>query len=280
VTAVWDGERFAVIVADSGGSVFAAFGTTEFGWTAWSSVAQGSTIPGGPVTASWNYNDTQMSLFLCDPNGGVYTIATRGPDAPTNLHVVSVTDSTIDIAWADNSGDQDGFRVSYGGSGSPKSFPPGARSASLTGLQSGQTYAISVVAFNDSTGVSASSNVINVTTDAAPQAASITAVVTLVPSDGTNAYALVVTGANFASGETVDLSIVWTLDDTGTYNDTVQALGGSLGAGTFSFPFFGNTPDGLCGGTNPNTDEQTFQVQAKGRTSGSTATATARFACP
>jgi hypothetical protein len=41
-------------------------------WNAWKSVAQGSTMPGGPVTAvPWQ---SSYALFLADPNGGVYAI--------------------------------------------------------------------------------------------------------------------------------------------------------------------------------------------------------------
>ena len=39
------------------------------------------------------------------------TLLWRGLDAPSNLHGVSVTDSTINIAWIDDNGDFDGFRV-------------------------------------------------------------------------------------------------------------------------------------------------------------------------
>jgi len=40
-------------------------------WVPWSSVSQGSTTPGAPVTAvPWGQ---QIALFLVDPNGGIYT---------------------------------------------------------------------------------------------------------------------------------------------------------------------------------------------------------------
>ena len=40
-------------------------------WAAWASVSEGSSRPGGPVTAvPWGNN---IALFLADPNGGIYT---------------------------------------------------------------------------------------------------------------------------------------------------------------------------------------------------------------
>jgi Fibronectin type III domain len=283
VTAVWDGKQFAVIVADPGGGVFAAFGagTAEDGWTPWSSVAQGSTVPGAPVTAFWNYNGSQMALFLTDPNGGVYTIGTRGPDAPSNLHGVSVTDSTINIAWTDDNGDFDGFRVLYaqpvlGAETKTLTLPQGARTGTIPSLPPNTPYNINVVAFNDATGESPPSNDLFASTVAAPTPpASISASVQQLATEGFP-YALIVNGSNFESGETVSLSIVWTLGDTATFPGTVAAT--SLGA--FTYQFFGNVGAGLCAGDDPNTSEQTFQVQAMGLTSKKNATATARFACP
>src|SRR5260370_27307673 len=43
----------------------------ELTWAAWASVSEGSSTPGGPVTAiPWGNN---IALFLADPNGGIYT---------------------------------------------------------------------------------------------------------------------------------------------------------------------------------------------------------------
>ena len=283
VTAVWDGKEFAVILADPGGGVFAAFGggTSDDGWTPWSSVAQGSTLPGAPVTAFWNYNGSQMALFLTDPNGGVYTIGARGPDAPSNLRGVSVTDSTINIAWTDDNDDFDGFRVLYaqpvaGAKTQTLALPQDARTGTLSSLPPNTPYNINVVAFNDATGESPTSNDLFASTlVASTPPASISASVQQLAIEGLP-YALIVNGSNFQSGETVSLSIVWTLGDTATFPGTVAAT--SLGA--FTYQFFGNVGAGLCAGDIPNTSEQTFQVQATGLTSKKKATATARFACP
>lgn len=72
VSAVCDGERFAVILADPGGHAFASFGIIDDRWMPWSSVSQGWTIAGAPVTASWNTSGTERAMYLTDPNGGVY----------------------------------------------------------------------------------------------------------------------------------------------------------------------------------------------------------------
>ena len=41
-------------------------------WDAWSSVAEGSSMPGAPVTAV-GLPDERFALFIADPNGGIYT---------------------------------------------------------------------------------------------------------------------------------------------------------------------------------------------------------------
>jgi hypothetical protein len=41
-------------------------------WAPWTSVSEGSTTPGAPVTALWMSQD-RIALFLADRNGGVYT---------------------------------------------------------------------------------------------------------------------------------------------------------------------------------------------------------------
>ena len=43
----------------------------ELTWAAWASVSEGSSTPGGRVTAvPWGNN---IALFIADPNGGIYT---------------------------------------------------------------------------------------------------------------------------------------------------------------------------------------------------------------
>jgi len=47
------------------------------GWNPWSSVSEGSTKPGGAITAV-AVGAGQFALFLADPRGGIYT-ALGGP---------------------------------------------------------------------------------------------------------------------------------------------------------------------------------------------------------
>ena len=81
VTAVLAPDEFTItlFLADPGGRVYTASGSlyTESGrpapvWGPWSSVSQGSTIPGAPITAVVAPDGT-YTLFLADPGGGVYT---------------------------------------------------------------------------------------------------------------------------------------------------------------------------------------------------------------
>ena len=287
VAATWDGKRFSVLLADPGGGVFAAFGTPADGWTPWSSVAQGKTIPGGPVTAFWNYNGSQMAIFLTDPNGGVYAIGTRPPGAPSNLRVVSTTDSAINIAWTDDAGDQDGFRVSYGlavanSDQSSFSLPPGARTASITNLQSDTAYDIILVAFNDATGTSPSVNSLGVTQKAPVPVTTIVANVTQLDTEGLP-WGLVMQGSNFAKGEQVAVTVDWTVGSEPKVAFPLLANADPV-FGAFQTSFTGNTPFGFCPISVPFGDPQPpqkFQVSATGLTSGKTASATAGpFTCP
>src|SRR6266851_5802090 len=79
VTAVPWGEEFALFVADRGGEVFATGGAPPTqrapeSWGPWATVRQGSTTPGARVTAVLDPNTgVPITLFLTDPNGGIYT---------------------------------------------------------------------------------------------------------------------------------------------------------------------------------------------------------------
>jgi len=81
VTAVMDPDEIIItlFMADPGGRVytasgnlFTASGSSAPGWGPWSSVSEGSTTPGAPVTAVVAPDGT-YTLFLADPGGGVYT---------------------------------------------------------------------------------------------------------------------------------------------------------------------------------------------------------------
>jgi hypothetical protein len=51
-------------------------GRGDFGWEPWTSVSEGSTTPGAPVSAVALGGD-RVALFLADPGGGVYTTSGR-----------------------------------------------------------------------------------------------------------------------------------------------------------------------------------------------------------
>lgn len=66
----------ALFVANSDGEVFATAGRPDKGtWREWKTVAQGKTTPGAPVTAILDLTEVPITLFVADPNGGIYTIS-------------------------------------------------------------------------------------------------------------------------------------------------------------------------------------------------------------
>src|SRR5438105_1697044 len=66
--------RFALFVADRGGEVYTNSGNAATGWDGWSSVSQGSTTPGAPITAvAYAQQPGRFALFVADRGGEVYT---------------------------------------------------------------------------------------------------------------------------------------------------------------------------------------------------------------
>ncbi len=91
--------------------------------------------------------------------------AQAAPNAPTNLVQTLISPTEVRLTWNDNSSDEDGFYVSYSGGGSGARMVPANSSSTATYNDSvcpGKTKTYSVAAFN-ATGISASSNSINVT---------------------------------------------------------------------------------------------------------------------
>jgi len=54
------------------GGVYTTSGNADDGWRPWTSVSEGSSTPGAPITAVVIGQD-RVALFVADPNGGVYT---------------------------------------------------------------------------------------------------------------------------------------------------------------------------------------------------------------
>jgi hypothetical protein len=122
-------------------------------------------------------------VCLSDPNGGVYTTTNRqAPATPTSLRVTRVGNDFIDLAWDDESDNEEGFRVTYEGRRQGESDDKGtktvdanATSTSLSGLLSGYEYNITVAAFNV-VGTSSGSNVVGATTTDTPHDVTVTLV--------------------------------------------------------------------------------------------------------
>ena len=129
VTAVLGSDGvITLFLADRGGGVYTASGNLctpsgnpAPGWGPWSSVAQGSTAPGAPVTAVPGPDGT-YTLFLADPGGGVYTASgnpargwgdgwtpvspqTRTTTPGATVTAVPGTDGTYTLFMADRGGE-------------------------------------------------------------------------------------------------------------------------------------------------------------------------------
>jgi hypothetical protein len=68
--------QYILFIASPSGEVLTTSGSAQSGWTAWSSVAQGSTAPGQLITAIPLAGAAgEYALFTTDPNGYTYWIA-------------------------------------------------------------------------------------------------------------------------------------------------------------------------------------------------------------
>jgi pimeloyl-ACP methyl ester carboxylesterase len=118
---------------------------------------------GGPV--SFAYQDD----YYEDNSGGltVEIVGTEPPAAPSGLHATEVRASKVTLAWADNSGDEQGFIIEQAGDG--QDFHPVGSVATdttaftATVLRPSTDYQFRVAAYNE-VGQSDYSNVIDVTT--------------------------------------------------------------------------------------------------------------------
>jgi hypothetical protein len=278
-------QRFLLLMADVHGEISATSGIPYQGWDPWTSLSESST-PGAPVAV---VPDRQgFALFIADDTGEIQETSTSSPPAtPGNLHVTSVTSQTIGVAWTESnpaSVELDGFdlyitRMPNGGT-QRTVHSPADRSATYTGLASGVEYQIRVDAFN-SNGYSASSaSVVATTTPMAPPPASLSAGITNINFGN---FGVLIHGSNFGKNEQVLINVEWTAGPgspalfqlTQTTDDV---------SGAFSITFTGVVSEGLCPISVPPGDPQppqTFQVTAKGLTSGKTASANAGpFTCP
>ena len=171
-------DAFALYVTGADGVPYQTVGDPQQGFLPWSSVASltldgkwgGATIPPGATitAASWefpvnsngvNYGAEQrIALFVSGTDSNVYMTASccGAPPPPTDLHVTdNTTGQSISLAWTENSDDQNGFRINYTGTlngfsdKGTMSLDESARTATLTGLMTGYTYTIQLVAVSD-----------------------------------------------------------------------------------------------------------------------------------
>jgi PKD repeat protein len=144
-------SRLAEIVAHEFGH------TLGFGHSSDSSALMYFSITGlGPSLRS----DDQLAARWLYPsgNGGGGNPGTA-PAAPSNLSVTGVSGNDADIAWKDNSSDEQGFSIFVDGA-SIGNVGANNTTAQITGFSSGQ-HSIHVVAYN-AHGSSAASNTVNV----------------------------------------------------------------------------------------------------------------------
>ena len=112
------GAAATLVLADPKGGVFALSGSPWTGWGLWSSVSEGSTTPGAPVTAVvTGPDDDDVTLFLADPLGGVFTVSgspstgwglwssvsegSTTPGAPVTAVVTGPDDDDVTLFLAD-----------------------------------------------------------------------------------------------------------------------------------------------------------------------------------
>jgi hypothetical protein len=119
------------------------------------------------------FNDYGDSAYSNEAEATALAGTTQGtPAAPSNLTAAAVSSKQIDLAWSDNSANEDGFKLyrsADGGATFSRIATLGANVASYsdTGRAAGTTYYYRVLAYNAS-GNSANSNTAGATTFAAP----------------------------------------------------------------------------------------------------------------
>jgi hypothetical protein len=167
----------------------------------------------GNVPTIKQYTDWDRTWRLITPGdfGGngftdlVFYGPPKPPKAPTRLHVTRIATGEIDVAWTDNSNDEDGFRVHFQGKKADqsdhtgtKAVGPNVAGAVLGGLRSGYDYQINVLAFN-AAGNSPPSNTVEGTTPAPTISVS---------KQGVGASTvLVITGNGFTPGSLVVIRV-------------------------------------------------------------------------
>ncbi len=115
-------------------------------------------------------NITANDLLVFDTIG--YVLATSGtPQPPSGVGAQPASETSVDIAWNDNSTNESGFHIYVAQGNQPfnraGSRPANSTTVRLTGLVAGQTFRFSITAFNDA-GESAFSEDASTTTPGTP----------------------------------------------------------------------------------------------------------------
>ena len=97
------------------------------------------------------YNTAENSSYSAVASA---TTRNAAPVMPSNLTATSISQSRIDLAWSDNSNNEEGFRIQRSPTGKGSwtviaNVPSNTTSYSNTGLKSKTTYYYRVRAFND-----------------------------------------------------------------------------------------------------------------------------------
>lgn len=134
-------------------------GTTSFGWQTGTSKAIGSQWAG--YTYSWHVkarNNAGESGW-----SSTWTFTVR-PAAPSNLSAQTVSCNQVNLAWSDNSGNEDGYKI-YRDGAHVATVGANVTSYQNTGLSGSSTYSFYVKAYRG-TIESAASNTVSVATPA------------------------------------------------------------------------------------------------------------------
>jgi hypothetical protein len=299
--------RLLLFMADVGGEIFMTSGVPYQGWDPWTSVSQGSSTPGAPVTVTPNPATTLFfTLFTADPSGGVYTTSPASPPSPTGLHLISLSaqggpgnsEALLGYTTVPPSSP---YRINYSAtihdaSDSETEIASNTYSNEVNViLTDGHTYSIyvqaSYVATDGKTDVglnfppSAPSNTIVVTAPLPTLTPSVSATVVGIdnPTFGFN-YGLLIVGSNFAKSEQVSVTVTWSVDGHGSSVFPQGVITTAAFDGSFSTTFTGNTPAGVCPidvGLGQSQPAQNFDVTVTELSSSKTFSAKAGpFVCP
>lgn len=173
-------KAFCELAKSSGWDTKTAFQTfaraNQFYWTANTGFTSGAQ---DVVDAAGDLNFDPQAVAAAFAAVGITGLSLPGetnpPTAPDGLVATAVSDTAIDLGWADNSDNEDGFRIERSTDGitfsEVTSVGANVTSYSDTGLSASTAYIYQVVAFNPSG--EASSGTASATTDPAPEPAAI-----------------------------------------------------------------------------------------------------------